>query len=171
LVIDCNRAVDEHDRCGGDGVPIPGNRAIDMQERQRRIERFYQPITMPSTKPWRTTTGRSLSIHSFTPALRAPRSLRRALRCRCCSTIIITRRSASGTALTATGLRVRYNEPYSALAGLIFSARSHGSRHGRQYLELELNNALLRTTSSIESIGNQVAGALERFLEEECASS
>ena len=29
--------------------------------------------------------------------------------------------------------------------GLIFSARSHGRRHGLRYLELEINNRLLRS--------------------------
>ena len=36
------------------------------------------------------------------------------------------------------------NEPYSGLDGLIYSARRHGRRHGVRYLELEINNALLR---------------------------
>jgi predicted N-formylglutamate amidohydrolase len=66
--------------------------------------------------------------------------------------------------LAGTGFAVRMNEPYSGLAGLIFSARSHGRRHARRYLELEINNRLLRRDADVQAIAARVADALSALL-------
>jgi len=175
LLIDCNRELEAHDLIltASDGVQIPGNETVDEAERERRISRFYRPYHEAIDDILARHDGALLlSIHSFTPSLRAVQ----APACRAFDVGVLfddhdVPAHRLGTALTAAGLRVRYNEPYSALNGLIYSARSHGARHGRRYLELELNNALLRTAASIESIGAQVGAALKHFLEDECASS
>ena len=65
-----------------------------------------------------------------------------------------------GEALACQGLRIRYNQPYSGLDGLIFSARTHGEKHGLRYIELELNNLLLRTPAAIETAAQHVIRAL-----------
>ncbi len=69
-----------------------------------------------------------------------------------------------GRALAATGLRVRYNQPYSGVDGLIFSAHTHGQRHGIRYLELEVNNSLLRDKQTAEAMAERVALALSGLL-------
>ena len=61
-----------------------------------------------------------------------------------------------GRGVAAAGFAVRMNEPYSGLDGLIFSARSHGRRHGRRYLELEINNRLLRGDDEARARGRGV---------------
>lgn len=175
LLIDCNRGLDDQDLIlpASDGVQIPGNQTVDEVERERRISRFYQPYHATIDAVLARHDGALLlSIHSFTPALRAAQ----AGACRAFDVgVLFDDHDAPahrlGTALTAAGLRVRYNEPYSALTGLIYSARSHGARYGRRYLELELNNGLLRTGASIESVGAQISAALKHFLEDECALS
>ena len=59
--------------------------------------------------------------------------------------------------------RVRYNEPYSGLDGLIFSARSHGERHGLLYLELEINNGMIAQKDHARRVG-QILGETLRSL-------
>ena len=51
--------------------------------------------------------------------------------------------------IASAGLVVRMNEPYSGLDGLIFSARSHGRCYSLNYLELEVNNRLLRRDADV----------------------
>ena len=46
------------------------------------------------------------------------------------------------------------------VAGLIYSARRHGDAHDVAYVELEINNALLRTPAGITRLGRDVARAL-----------
>jgi predicted N-formylglutamate amidohydrolase len=66
--------------------------------------------------------------------------------------------------LREAGLSVRLNEPYSGLDGLIFSARHHGRRNAIPYLELEVNNRLLRTPEDIRSVADHLAAPLEKLL-------
>lgn len=175
LVIDCNRGCDEDSLIvrESDGIPVPGNAGIDGREKDRRVERYYRPFHQAVDEVLgRHETALLLSVHSFTPALRT--ALAPAARPFDVGVLFDDHRVLAerfGRALEREGLSMRYNEPYSGLSGLIYSARCHGVRHGRPYLELEINNARLRSGASVESIGGLVATAIVRLLEEECASS
>jgi predicted N-formylglutamate amidohydrolase len=67
--------------------------------------------------------------------------------------------------VTAAGFAVRMNEPYSGLDGLIFSARRHGRRHGTRYLELEINNRLLRRDDEARAVARRLVDAVARLVE------
>jgi predicted N-formylglutamate amidohydrolase len=67
---------------------------------------------------------------------------------------------ALARSIADAGLTVRMNEPYSGLDGLIFSARSHGRRHAVPYLELEINNRLLRADADARAIAARIAPAV-----------
>jgi predicted N-formylglutamate amidohydrolase len=56
------------------------------------------------------------------------------------------------------------NEPYSGLDGLIFSARAHGQRHGLRYVELEINNRLLRSDAEARAVAGRLADAVGALL-------
>ena len=164
LVIDCNRDLADHDLIATEshGVRVPGNARIDAAERDRRIAEFYQPYhdTIDAVLRGRAQTL-LLSVHSFTPELRG--------RARRFDVGVLfdafeTEAQMVGEGLSEGGLRVRYNEPYSGLDGLIFSARTHGMRHAVRYLELEINNALLRETGEADTVVNAVAAALSPLL-------
>jgi predicted N-formylglutamate amidohydrolase len=170
LLIDCNRAQDDDTLIvqSSDGIPIPGNHGIDQAERERRVASFYRPYhdavdQLLAQHP----KALLLSVHSFTPELRiggdaGPRSFDAGV-------LYDEYRDLAGRLgrrLELASLSVRYNEPYSGLSGLIFSAKYHGLRHNRRYLELELNNGRLRTTDSSQSVARRVATAIEAFLEE-----
>ncbi len=161
LIIDCNRDLCDHDLMVGEshGVRIPGNARIDRDERERRINDFYRPYhDTIDTVLARRPAALLLSIHSFTPTLNG-HDRRFDIGILFDTYAPEAQRLAQG--LTRDGLRVRYNEPYSGLDGLIFSAREHGLKHGLRYLEVEVNNGLLRSASGSASIAAAVARALE----------
>ena len=103
------------------------------------------PPSMPSSS---ALPGRAPAQHPFLHA-RACAVVPGRSTSACCSTISTTSPMAFARRIAAAGFSVRMNEPYSGLDGLIFSARSHGRRHGLRYLELEINNRLLRRDADI----------------------
>jgi predicted N-formylglutamate amidohydrolase len=170
LLIDCNRGRSAPSLIvrASDGVAVPGNSDIDDQERERRITRFYQPYHDALDEVLRRhANALLLSVHSFTPMLRIAGEAARSFDAGVLFDEHPVIAERFGRGLEQAGLSVRYNEPYSGLSGLIFSARHHGINHERRYLELELNNGRLRTAASIESVAGLVATAIESLLEEE----
>jgi len=164
LVIDVNRDLADHDLIVEDahGVPIPGNRALDGDERRRRIRDFHEPYHDAIDGLARRLKPRLLlSIHSFTPELNGrPRRFDVGV----LFDTFAAEAERFGDALSAGGLEVRYNQPYSGLDGLIYSARRHGRTHGITYLELEVNNALLRSEAAIGRVARQVVPAVRALL-------
>lgn len=169
LLVDCNRGPDEPSLilAESDGVRIPGNERVSAAERRRRRELFYEPYHAAADRMIRSARRRRasselrlLSIHSFTPVLGDEvrrfevgvlfddhEALARAL----------------GRELCRIGYSVRYNEPYSGADGLIYAARRHGRNHGLGYVEIELNNAMLRTGPGCRRVGADLAAALSRL--------
>jgi predicted N-formylglutamate amidohydrolase len=165
LLIDCNRDLADHDLIVSDshGVQVPGNRCIDSVERARRIREFYEPYHEAIDEVLATRQDPFLlSVHSFTPVLNGRE---RRFDAGVLFDSFVAEAEQFGARLTSAGLRVRYNQPYSGLDGLIFSARTHGMRHGLRYLELEVNNRLLRDAAGIDGIAAVVVQALRPLLE------
>jgi predicted N-formylglutamate amidohydrolase len=76
LVIDCNRPLSNPGSIptSSDGIRVPGNANIDEAERQRRIDRYFQPyhVEIESRIRNHPKDGPPLaliSIHSFTPVM------------------------------------------------------------------------------------------------------
>ncbi len=168
LVIDCNRSLADADLILAEscGVTIPGNRGIDDRERERRTERFYLPFHDAVDRVLKSRPGAPLlSVHSFTPELNGQE---RRFDVGVLFDTWTEDARIFGQALAESGLTVRYNEPYSGLDGLIYSARAHGMEHRRRYLELEVNNRLLRDRDGIERIADAVVMASTLWLEGLC---
>jgi predicted N-formylglutamate amidohydrolase len=164
LVVDCNRDLSDHDLIvdESDGVKVPGNVGLSAEERQRRVHDYYQPYhTTVDDVLAEHPEAVLLSIHSFTPILGADER-------RFDAGVLFDDHQDDaedfGKALDQAGLAVRYNEPYSGFDGLIFSARAHGLRHDRRYLELEVNNRLLRTAAGVRDVSTRVSSALQHLL-------
>ena len=165
LVIDCNRDLSDHDLIVAEshGVRVPGNAAVDADERRRRIGDFYRPYheAIDAVLAERRSVF-LFSVHTFTPELNGRER-------RFDAGVLFDECAADaerfGGSLINAGLRVRYNEPYSGLDGLIYSARTHGRRHGLRYLELEVNNRLVRDEANARAIAARVAGALRTIVE------
>lgn len=164
LVVDCNRQITDHDLIPEEshGIPIPGNLSLSEAERNERLNAFYHPYHQSID---RTVENRAvrflLSVHSFTPFLAG---MRRDFDAGVLFDDCEDLASDLARRLGDTGLVVRMNEPYSGLDGLIFSAREHGRRNGIPYLEIEVNNRLLRNPDDIQKIATSIAASVAAIL-------
>jgi predicted N-formylglutamate amidohydrolase len=159
LLIDCNRNLNDHDLIvpESDGTTVLGNQDLSEEELKKRIEWFYQPYHAAIDRLLISRRNRQtivLSIHSFTPILgKKERQFDLGILFDCYDDLA----QEMGQRLRHCGYRVRYNEPYSGYDGLIFSARSHGERHGLIYLELEINNSLITHPERAAQIGERMS--------------
>lgn len=166
LLVDCNRAPIDADLMPPEscGVAIPGNAQIDPGERAERLRCFYAPYHDAVDAVVRANSNALLlSIHTFTPELHGQA---RAFDVGVLFDAHLDLATALAGSVAAAGFSVRMNEPYSGLDGLIFSARSHGRRHGRRYLELEINNGLLRRDDQARAVAHRLADAVARLTED-----
>ena len=165
LLVDCNRDVADadlmpHESCG---IPIPGNTRIEDDDRRVRLERFYEPYHAAVDATVRARPDALLlSIHTFTPELHGRE---RPFDVGVLFDAYDDLATALAADVAAAGFAVRMNEPYSGLDGLIFSARHHGRRHGARYLELEINNRLLRRDDEARAVARRLVDAVARLLE------
>ncbi len=161
LVVDCNRRLDDHDLIpvSSHGVIVPANHAVDESERQRRLRDHYEPFHEAIDGALEASPGAALlSVHSFTPDYD-----NRDFDVGVLFDDYPDHAERLAIALASTGFRVRMNEPYSGLAGLIYSAQSHGRRYQRRYLELEINNVLLRSEPAARAVAANLAQAVAAF--------
>jgi predicted N-formylglutamate amidohydrolase len=166
LLVDCNRDVGDPSLIVpvSDGVVVPGNARVSAAERRRRIALYHAPYHAAVDRMVARAKRRNpdaavqiLALHSFTPVL--GRDERRFdVGVLFDAYPVLARRL--GRALAGLGWRVRYNEPYSGFAGLIYSARRHGEAHDVAYVELEINNALIQERAGAARLGRDVARAL-----------
>lgn len=166
LLADCNRAPGDPSLilAVSDAVAVPGNARVSAAERTRRVAAFHAPYHAAVDRAVRRALARHpgarvrlLALHSFTPVMAG---VKRRLDLGVLYDDHPRLARKLGRALGRAGWRVRYNEPYSGLAGLIYSARRHGRAAGVEYVELEVNNALLRDARGVERLARDIAGAL-----------
>ena len=165
LLVDCNRDETDADLIPQEshGVPIPGNARIDPAERGERLRRFYEPYHAAVDAAVRAHPGALLlSIHSFTPELNGQR---RPFDVGVLFDAYEDLATTLAVGVADAGFAVRMNEPYSGLDGLIFSARVHGRRHDVRYLELEVNNALLRRDDEARAVARRLVDAVARLVD------
>jgi len=165
LVVDCNRDLHDHDLIVHEthGLVVPGNRDLDAAERAHRVASWHRPYhdAIDEVLAGSSAPPILVSIHSFTPELRGKK---RELEVGVLYDDHLPLAGRLADALTATGLVVRHNEPYSGLEGLIYSARVHGTRFGLRYVELEVNNGLLRDDAGVDAVASKVGAGLRALL-------
>ncbi len=165
LVVDCNRDLHDHDLIVEEthGVVVPGNRALDAAARAERVTRWHRPYhdAVDAVLGERPEPPMLVSIHTFTPELGGRR---RALEVGVLYDDHVALAGTLADAIASTGLVVRHNEPYSGLDGLIYSARVHGTRHALRYVELEVNNGLLREDAGVAGMSEKITRGLRALL-------
>lgn len=142
LLVDPNREEEHADlfRTQADGEPVLLNAALSRAERMRRIEGYHRPFHAAVDAALAATRAPVLlSIHSFTPNYQGER---REVELGVLFHHDEAPARALGAALSAALPRVAYNEPWSGLVGLIYSAERHATQHGRIALELEVRQDL-----------------------------
>lgn len=168
LVIDLNRPVSDPTliRREAEGVPLSWNARLTAAETERRMLRYHVPYhaAIDSLVIGRLARGVRpllLAMHTFTGELNGERRPFDA-------GVLFDRsvRHARGLAagLRSAGLSVRYNEPYSGLAGMMYSIHRHGSHHGLPCLELEVNQERLASRRALDRFARTIASALRAVL-------
>lgn len=150
LVVDCNRIPRAPDSMAevADGTVVPGNQGLDERSRRMRqgeiLEPYHRRIT--SVLDARAAAGRPtllVSIHSFTPVLRARPSDRPWQVGLCWHRDDRLSRLVVEELRTEAGLNVGENEPYSVNMEVDYSIPFHGERRGIPYVEFEMRQDLL----------------------------
>lgn len=164
LVVDLNRPVSDPTliRRAAKGVPLSWNERLSPVEIERRMLLYHNPYheTIDRLIIHRLARGARpllFAMHSFTGEINARR--------RAFDAGVLFDRSRSSAMLLADGLRaaglkVRYNQPYSGLAGMMYSIHRHGTHHGLPCLELEVHQDRLGTPAAIARLASAVARAL-----------
>jgi len=170
LAIDLNRRVDDPTliRPEAEGVALSFNRRVSVAERERRIAELHAPYhaeidRLLTRRVLRGVRPVLLAVHSFTPVLH--RRLRDFdVGVLYADHVRLARRLARGA--RAAGFRVRYNQPYSGIAGMMYAADRHGSHFGLPCLEIEINQAAIDRPDQAERVARLLAPAIRALAEE-----
>ena len=167
LVIDPNR--DVRMPClipvESDGTLIPGNRAVDEDHRQTRIERFHTPYhTAINQSLDEMGRGLAVSIHSFTPKLDMghERELEIGL--------LVKHDEESADILMQSmsdmtpEWRVKINEPYSAHI-LNYTIDTDVASRNLPHLAIEINQGMIDTDEKARAVALKLAPTLKPVLE------
>jgi predicted N-formylglutamate amidohydrolase len=164
LLIDLNRRVDDPTliRAEAGGIALPWNRRVGPTELERRVLAYHAPYHAEVDRLILRHLARGvrpvlLSVHTFTPELDGrPRPFDIG--------VLYERHErpawALGRALRAAGMSVRYNEPYSGLAGMMYAIDRHGSHHRLACLELEVNQERFARLGFAARLASLVAAAV-----------
>jgi len=166
LWIDLNRRVDDPTliRQSVEGRELSWNARLGPAERERRVLGEHAPYhealdRLIIRRLVRGVRPLLLAIHTFTPSLNGARRTFEA-------GVLFEQEERLARALARElrrgGLRVRYNEPYSGIAGMMYSVDRHGKHHGLPCLELELNQALFADPARAERLIEVVESAVRR---------
>jgi predicted N-formylglutamate amidohydrolase len=164
LVVDPNRRIDDPTliRNDAEGVALSFNHGLTASERERRIGAYHAPYHAEIDRLLMRRIVRGirpvvLAIHSFTPVLhRHRRDFDVGVLYD--DHAVLARRLARR--VRAAGFRVRMNEPYSGIAGMMYAADRHGSHLGLPCLELEVNQGRIGSREQAEEVAGRLAGAI-----------
>ena len=142
LLADPNRPEHSEElfRQKAEGRLVHLNRAIDEEERQRRLEGYYRRYHQAlDALVARSSAELLFSVHTFTPVYEGQvREVELG--------VLFDREEAwaekLAKVLTRAGFRVGLNEPYSGKEGLSYSVDRHAWTHSRRSLEIEVRQDL-----------------------------
>jgi predicted N-formylglutamate amidohydrolase len=168
LLIDLNRRIEDDTlvRRTAGSTSLPWNEGIGADEIERRMLEYHMSYhaevdRLILRRLVRGVRPTLLSIHSFTPALRG--------RARPFEIGVLYEHHRAtahrlGRALRREGLSVRYNQPYSGVAGMMYSVDRHGTQHRLPCLELEVNQRLFERPGAARRLGRRIARGLKALL-------
>ena len=168
LWVDLNRRIDNPTLSRREvvGIPLSWNRRLGPPQLERRVLAFHAPYHAEVDRLILRRVVRGIrplifSAHSYTPVL--------ARRRRRFDIGILYERDLAAARLLArrlrgAGLSVRYNEPYSGMAGMMYSVDRHAKHHGLPCLELEVNQRLFDAPRSVDRLGALVAPAVAELV-------
>lgn len=166
LVIDCNRW-----RTAPDLIPtiserteVPGNRGLDKEERQRRIERYHVPFhtALAGVLDARLAAGMPTvlaTVHSFTPVYKDvarpwPIGLIHGKKLR------LTEKLRDALKAEDATLDVGWNEPYSAQSGVTYTVEHHGDGRELDCTMIEIRNDEILSPDGVARWSDRLARCL-----------
>lgn len=169
LWVDLNRRIDDPTlaRRDAEGIPLSWNRKLGPPALERRVLDYHTPYHVEVDRLILRRVVRGLrplifSVHSYTPVF--DRRTRRFD-----IGILYERDLAAarhlGRHLRGGGLSVRYNEPYSGMAGMMYSVDRHAKHHDLPCLELEVNQELFDDPRNLRRLASLVAPAVAELTE------
>lgn len=168
LLIDANRGEDDPTLVMriSDGAVVPGNRAVDPAERERRLARFHRPYhaAIEALLARMLATGRPpaiLAIHSYTAVWKGARRPWHA-------GVLWDRDPRLAAPLLAAlgaehGIRVGDNEPYTGALKNDTMYR-HGTARGFAHALLEVRNDLIATPAGVLEWADRLQPILAKVL-------
>ncbi len=170
LVIDCNRRLDDPTSIvdASDGDRVPGNLALSPADRERRAGEIFAPYhaalaaALAQIGEAAHVVPALVAIHSFTAVFGG-----RARSWHC--GILWDRDPRLALPLLAAlraepGLVVGDNEPYSGRHPADYTVDTHGERHGRPHVCIEVRQDLLATAEGIALWADRLARILAALL-------
>lgn len=168
LWIDLNRRIDDPTlaRAEAEGTALPWNTRLGARALEQRIVAYHNPYHIELDRLIQRRLVRGIrplifSVHSFTPVWEGrPRKF----------DVGLLYEHHQGPAqhiarhVRSAGFRVRYNEPYSGMAGMMYAVDRHGTHHGLPCLEIEVNDALLAQAAPTRRLAAAVAAGLRALV-------
>lgn len=169
LVIDCNRADDHPDLIvsATEFGPVPGNRALTDDERQRRITEVHRPFHQRLAAVLRERAARNMSttviaVHSFTPVLAGRARPWHIGLLYDMDARVAHRLEAEFAAIE--GVAVGLNVPYSPRTdGVYYTLGRHAEAGGLPCVMIELRNDLIGDEAGQALWADRLAAGLARI--------
>lgn len=169
LVIDCNRAEDHPSLIVSETEfgPVPGNRMLTDNERQRRITEIHRPFHQQLAAVLRERAARHLSsmviaVHSFTPILAGQIRPWHVGLLYNADAELARRLEAELAAIE--GIAVGLNVPYSPRAdGVYYTLTRHAEASSLPCVMVELRNDLIRDEAGQALWADRLATGLVRI--------
>lgn len=171
LVYDCNRPPEAPDAmpARSEAHEIPGNAALAMAERRRRVETIYEPFHAALAACLKTAASARppalVTVHSFTPVYKGvwravDLGVLHDADARLADALLAT--AALGP---ACGLAVRRNEPYGPADGVTHTLVRHGTAWRRLNAMLEIRNDRIADDAGQHALAALLAEALTQALD------
>ena len=169
LVIDCNRPLDAAGSIvtSSDGTPVPGNQAVDDNEKVARALEIFAPYHARITRELdqRGAGPRApvlIAMHSFTPTFGGTARPWHA-------GVLYHRDTRLAHALLEAlraepGLVVGDNEPYAISDGSDYAIPVHGEQRGLLHVELEIRQDLIADAQGQHEWAERLARILPALL-------
>ncbi|EEX14501.1 N-formylglutamate amidohydrolase [Citreicella sp. SE45] len=168
LVIDCNRPPEAPDSCPpvSDGHVIPGNAALDPEDRVKRVDEIFRPFQgAVATVLARPEIQATFSIHSYTPVMGG---IRRAwdvgflFR----SDRRTSDRMARALGQAVPGLTIGLNQPYQVDDDSDWFVPRQAEPRGLPHSLIEIRNDHIRDAAGQTLWAERLAGLMPMFLKE-----
>lgn len=168
LFLDYNRPAGEWDHMRPDmgGIPVPGNLAVDADERRLRECIAWAPVETAITA---AAEGRHalVSVHSFTPVMAGSRrEVDIGVLWREPSAFVSAMLDKVAELGVAAGLRVGENEPYDWRQAIGYTLNRHGLQHERPCLYIEARNDIVSDPEKFGRVADVLENALAAVAEE-----